>query len=249
MSGFRVQFRCPAIVGLCQNARRMAELYLKQLLMGRDVAKGQFAAKQMQNFVYLVGDRDTGECIVIDPAWDVPGILAVAQADGMRVTGALATHYHPDHVGGTIFGIGIEGLPKLLELNPCKVHLHKLEADGVRMVTGVSKTDLEAHDSGDKIRAGEVEIELLHTPGHTPGSCCFRVGKALLAGDTLFLQGCGRVDLPGGDPEEMRRTLSQRLSTIPGDVVLYPGHAYGGESAPFAQVRQMNRQLGPAQVE
>ena len=222
----------------------MAELYLKQLLMGRDVAKSQFAAKQMQNFVYLVGDRERGECVVIDPAWDVPGILAVAAADGMRVSGALATHYHPDHVGGTIFGIGIQGLSKLLELNPCKVHLHKLEADGVRMVTGVSKSDLEPHDSGDKIAVGDVEIELLHTPGHTPGSSCFRVANALLAGDTLFLQGCGRVDLPGGDAEEMRRTLTQRLATIPGDVVLYPGHAYGGESAPFEAVRRSNPSLG-----
>lgn len=224
----------------------MGELYIKQLLMGRDVAKGQFAAKQMQNFVYLVGDRSTRECVIIDPAWDIPGILSVAEAAGFRVIGALATHYHPDHVGGTIFGIGIEGLSKLLELNPCPVHVHTLEAHGVAAVTGLSKSDFKAHDSGDKIPVGEIEIELLHTPGHTPGSSCFRVGSALLAGDTLFLQGCGRVDLPGGDPDEMRRTLTQRLATIAGDVVLYPGHAYGGESAPFEEVRRINPYLGPA---
>jgi glyoxylase-like metal-dependent hydrolase (beta-lactamase superfamily II) len=226
----------------------MAELYLRQLLMGRDVAKGQFAAKQMQNFVYLVGDKDAGECLVIDPAWDVRGIVEAAQADGMRVVGALATHYHPDHVGGSIFGFSIEGLPRLLAVNPCPIHVHRAEAEGVMTVTGVEKKDLVSHDSGDKIRAGAVEVELLHTPGHTPGSCCFRVKEALLAGDTLFLQGCGRVDLPGGDADEMRRSLTQRLASIADDVVLYPGHAYGGEHAPMGVVRRTNpylRQLAP----
>lgn len=218
----------------------MGTLYLKQLLMGRDVARGHAAATQMQNFVYLVGDREAGECLVIDPAWDVQGIVDYASNDGMRVTGALATHYHPDHVGGSMFGLDIEGLHTLVGINPCPVHVHKLEADGVSMVTGLSKTDLCGHDSGDRIQVGDVEVELLHTPGHTPGSCCFRVKQALLAGDTLFLQGCGRVDLPGGDPEEMERTLTQRLSTIPGDTVLYPGHAYGGEHAPMEDVRRQN---------
>ncbi|MEB2311254.1 MAG: MBL fold metallo-hydrolase [Sorangiineae bacterium] len=221
----------------------MAELYLRQLLMGRDVAKGQRAAKMMQNFVYLVGDRDAGECVVIDPAWDVAGILEIARGDDMKLVGALATHYHPDHVGGSIFGLDIEGLAFLLGENPCKVHAHKLETAGIRQVTGLSPSDFVEHDSGDRIRVGGVEVELLHTPGHTPGSSCYRVKDALLAGDTLFLQGCGRVDLPGGDPDEMRRTLTQRLSTIPGDTILYPGHAYGGEHAPMAEVRRTNPYL------
>jgi hydroxyacylglutathione hydrolase len=221
----------------------MAELYLKQLLLGRDIGRDDLIAAQMQNFVYLVGDRDAGECVAIDPAWDVQGIVDVARTDGMRLVGALATHYHPDHVGGSIFGMSIEGLPRLLELNPCKIHVHALEADGVRKVTGVSKSDLVEHRSGDRVAVGSVEIELLHTPGHTPGSSCFRVAKALLAGDTLFLQGCGRVDLPGGDPEEMRLTLTQRLATLPGDIVLYPGHAYGGEHAPLDDVRRLNPTL------
>jgi glyoxylase-like metal-dependent hydrolase (beta-lactamase superfamily II) len=221
----------------------MAQLYLKQLLVGRDVAKGHVAGTQMQNFVYLVGDRDAGECLVIDPAWDVAGIIEVAAADDMRVTGALATHYHPDHVGGGMFGIEVEGLSKLMELSPCKVHAHREEVDGIAFVTGLSSSDLVAHHSGDRIAAGEIEIELLHTPGHTPGSSCFRVKDALLAGDTLFLQGCGRVDLPGGDAEEMQRTLSQRLSKLPAETVLYPGHAYGGESAPMDVVRRTNPSL------
>jgi hydroxyacylglutathione hydrolase len=218
----------------------MADFYLKQLLVGREIGKHSIVGRQMQNFVYLVGDRDAGECVVIDPAWDIESVLDLANADQMRITGALCTHYHPDHVGGRLFGFGIAGISDLLEVAPCKVHAHRLEGDGIRKVTGISESDLVRHDSGDKLAVGGIEIEWLHTPGHTPGSSCFRVRDALLAGDTLFLQGCGRVDLPGGDPEEMRRTLSQRLSTLPDSMLLYPGHAYGGERAPLSDVRRTN---------
>jgi glyoxylase-like metal-dependent hydrolase (beta-lactamase superfamily II) len=218
----------------------MANLYLRQLLVGRDIGEDNPVGEQMQNFVYLVGDRDTNECVVIDPAWDVAGIVAAAEADGMRVTGALATHYHPDHVGGSMFGFEVEGLSGLIAVNPCKVHAHRAEVEGIRKVTGLSASDVEGHDGGDKISVGGVDVELLHTPGHTPGSSCFRVKDALLSGDTLFLQGCGRVDLPGGDAEEMRRSLEQRLSKIEDEVILYPGHAYGGEHATLAIVRKTN---------
>ncbi|HWL85305.1 MAG TPA: MBL fold metallo-hydrolase [Polyangiaceae bacterium] len=214
--------------------------YLRQLLVGRDIGRGNVAGTQMQNFVYLVGDRQKGVCLVVDPAWDIDGIAACAGEDGVKITGALVTHYHPDHVGGSLFGHGIEGLPRLLEVAPCPVHVHKLEADGVRKVTSLSVTDLVSHEGNDRVQVGDIEVELLHTPGHTPGSQCFRVGDALVSGDTLFLQGCGRVDLPGGDPEEMRRTLQQRLARLPDEIVLYPGHAYGGEHAPLSTVRQLN---------
>jgi glyoxylase-like metal-dependent hydrolase (beta-lactamase superfamily II) len=223
----------------------VGSFYLKQLLVGREVGKRSVVGRQMQNFVYLVGDRDSRECVAVDPAWDVEGVLDAARDDEMRVTGALCTHYHPDHVGGRLFGFGIEGLAELLEKNPCKLHVHRLEGDGIRRVTGVSESDLSRHDSGDKLRVGEIEIEWLHTPGHTPGSSCFRVKDALIAGDTLFLQGCGRVDLPGGDREEMRRTLTERLASLPDTIVLYPGHAYGGEHAPLSEVRRINPAFPP----
>lgn len=219
------------------------KLYLRQLLAGRDFATGDMVATQMQNFAYLVGDRETRECLVVDPAWDVRGLIAAAEADDMKIVGALVTHYHPDHCGGSMMGFDVEGLPTLLELNPCKSHVHRKEADGVRMVTGVSKGDLVEHDSGDVVKVGDVELKLLHTPGHTPGSQCFRLRTALIAGDTLFLQGCGRVDLPGGDPDEMYETLTKRLADLPNDTVLLPGHAYGGEQAPMSEVRRTNPYL------
>ncbi len=221
----------------------MADLYFKQLLAGRDFGLGDPVAAQMQNFVYLIGDRDSGECVVVDPAWAVDDLVDLVEAEGMKLTGALATHYHPDHVGGTMYGLTVEGLPRLMERSPCKVHAHKLEVSGIRQVTGLDESDFVKHDSGDTVKVGDIEIDLLHTPGHTPGSLCFRLKSAIVAGDTLFLQGCGRVDLPGGDPEEMYYTLTQRLSTLPADTVLYPGHAYGGESADMGTVRATNQYL------
>jgi glyoxylase-like metal-dependent hydrolase (beta-lactamase superfamily II) len=108
----------------------------------------------------------------------------------------------------------------------------------------VSDGDLHLHDSGDRVLAGDVEVECLHTPGHTAGSQCFRCKNALIAGDTLFLQGCGRLDLPGSDVDEMWRTLTQRLATLSGDTVLYPGHDYGSKpSASMDEVRATNPSL------
>jgi hydroxyacylglutathione hydrolase len=227
----------------------MADLFFKQLLAGRDFGKGDPVATQMQNFVYLIGDRDAGECVVVDPAWAVDDLVDLVEAEDMKLVGALATHYHPDHVGGTMYGLTVEGLPRLMERAPCKVHAHKLEVDGIRKVTGLDVSDFVAHDSGDKVKVGDIEIDLLHTPGHTPGSMCFRLKSSIVAGDTLFLQGCGRVDLPGGDPEEMYYTLTQRLSTLPADTVLYPGHAYGGEYADMGTVRRTNQYLSVPNLE
>lgn len=218
-------------------------LYFRQLLAGRDFGVGHPVAGQMQNFAYLIGDRVSRECLIVDPAWAVGDLVNVARRDDMKVTGALVTHYHPDHIGGSMFGLEVEGLRELMADNPCRVHVHEAEAHGVKAMTGLEDSDLEKHSSGDKVRVGDIEVELLHTPGHTPGSMCFRLQSALVAGDTLFLQGCGRVDLPGGDTDEMYRTLTQRLSTLPADTILYPGHAYGGESADMNTVRKTNPYL------
>jgi glyoxylase-like metal-dependent hydrolase (beta-lactamase superfamily II) len=219
-------------------------LYFRQLLAGRDFAVVNPIAGQMVNFVYLVGDTTTRKAVIVDPAWDVRTLLDVAEADGMDVVGALATHYHPDHIGGDLFGHHIEGLSKLLELRGLKVHAHADEAEGVKLMTGVSATDLVLHESGDRLNLGEVEIEFIHTPGHTPGSQCFMVRNRLVSGDTLFVEGCGRVDLPGSDPEEMYRSLTERLARLADDVVLYPGHDYADRpTSTFGEERRSNYYL------
>lgn len=205
--------------------------YFRQLLSGRDFAVGDPMAAQMVNFVYAIGDRETGEAVLVDPAYDVDDLVDVLEADGMRCTGVLATHYHPDHVGGSMMGMKLEGVADLLERVDVPVHVQAAEAEFVQKVTGLADGALVQHRSGDTVAVGAVEIELIHTPGHTPGSQCFLVDGRLVAGDTLFLDGCGRTDLPGADPAEMYESLTQRLSRVPDDAVLYPGHKYSIESS------------------
>src|SRR5262245_15651029 len=146
----------------------------------------------MANFAYLVGSRSTREALVVDPAWSVDALLDRAAADGMRVVGALVTHYHQDHVGGRIFGFDIEGVARLLERAPVPIHVNEHEAEGTCRVTGASASDLVRHAAGDAIELGPLRVRLLHTPGHTPGSQCFLVEQPgapgrLVSGDTLFL--------------------------------------------------------------
>ena len=204
-----------------------APLYFRQLLAGQQVAVAHPVAGQMRNFMYLIGDPATHEAVVVDPAWDVGGLLAIAEQDDYRVTGALVTHYHQDHVGGSMFGMQIEGLAALLERGGVPIYVNKHEAEGLKRVTGVSDSDLRRVDDGDTARLGEREIRFLHTPGHTPGSQCFLVEGMLVAGDTLFVNGCGRVDLPGSDPDAMYHSLTGKLAKLPPETILYPGHHYG----------------------
>ena len=202
------------------------QFYFRQLLSGRDLGEDNQLARQMANFMYLIGDRKTGEAVVVDPAYDPQGLVDLVEADGMKLTGVLATHYHPDHVGGDMMGYSISGVADLLAITSIPIHVQSEEADLVRKVTGVSENDLVTHSSGDKVSVGSIDIELIHTPGHTPGSQCFFVDNRLVAGDTLFLDGCGRTDLPGGNPREMYESLTQRLSKIPDTATLFPGHLY-----------------------
>lgn len=199
---------------------------------------------QMANLAYLVGSRSAREAFVVDPAWDVDRLLDVAEADGVRVVGALVTHYHPDHIGGELFGFRIQGLARLLERNPVPVHVHADEAEGVRRVTGADPSDLVSHSGGDALTLGGVRVRLLHTPGHTPGSQCFLVEETgqpgcLVSGDTLFLGSCGRVDLPGSDPEAMYRSLNGTLKQLPNETLLYPGHLYS--AAPSSTLGEQKR--------
>jgi len=211
----------------------MSDLYFAQLPVG-----------PMANLAYLVGSRSAREALVVDPAWDVDALLDRAETDGVRVVGALVTHYHPDHVGGALFGHEIEGVARLLERCPVPIHANTVEAEGVRRVTGASASDLVAHESGDVIEVGEVRIRLIHTPGHTPGSQCFLVEAGagpghLVSGDTLFLGSCGRVDLPGSDPEAMYHSLHDKLGRLPDETLLFPGHLYSSE--PSSSIGEQKR--------
>src|SRR5262249_1208369 len=157
-------------------------MYMKQMELG-----------PMQNFVYLIGDPETRECIVIDPAWEIQQILDTVAADGMHLTGVLVTHTHQDHVGGHLFGFDIPGIEELAEHAPARVYVHKAEREFLR---GFG-TDLVKVEGGETVQVGRLPLTFIHTPGHTPGSQCFLVDGRLVSGDTLFIRSCGRTDLPG----------------------------------------------------
>jgi glyoxylase-like metal-dependent hydrolase (beta-lactamase superfamily II) len=225
-------------------AERTSDLYFRQIAVG-----------EMANLAYLIGSRATREAVAVDPAWNVDALLDQAERDGMRVTGALVTHYHQDHVGGSIFGMEIEGLGRLLERSPVPIHVHEVEALGVRRVTGVAESDLVRHASGDALALGGVHVRFLHTPGHTPGSQCFLVEApglpgALVSGDTLFLGSCGRVDLPGGDPRALHESLHAKLAKLPDETLLYPGHLYAADpSSTLGEQKRSNPYLRVARLD
>jgi glyoxylase-like metal-dependent hydrolase (beta-lactamase superfamily II) len=167
----------------------------------------------MENFVYLIHDHATGRAAVVDPAWDVPEVLALAERHGMHITDILLTHSHQDH---------INGIGAVLEHGDARLHLMKAEAQFWGKGTALPAL----HHGGDVIELGATEIRALHTPGHTPGSACYQVGNELITGDTLFVFGCGRCDLRGGDPEQMYGTLRNMIEQLPADTVIHPGHNY-----------------------
>jgi len=215
-------------------------LYFRQLLSGRDFAQGDGIAAQMRNFAYLIGDRQTGDCVVVDPAYAAGELVDALEADGLHLSGVLVTHHHPDHVGGSMMGFELKGLAELLERVSVPVHVNSQEAQFVSRITGIPMSDLTSHEHGDKVSVGAIDIELLHTPGHTPGSQCFLLDGRLVAGDTLFLEGCGRTDFPGGDSDEIFRSL-QKIAQLPGDPTVFPGHWYSLEpSASLSEVKRFN---------
>ena len=187
-------------------------LYFKQIEIG-----------PMQNYVYLIGSTETRKVAVVDAAWEIDTILKIAAQDDVEITHAFVTHTHPDHVGGHFSGIEIPGVNELLSKCKLKVVVHKAEADALK---GLAPSDIIKAESGDKIDVGGVEIQLLHTPGHTPGSQCFLVDGRVISGDTMFIDACGRVDFPGGNAEQMYYSLTQKLMALPDDTILFPGHNY-----------------------
>lgn len=183
-------------------------LYIRQLELG-----------PMKNFVYLLGRTDRPETAVVDPAWDVPAILAAARQDGRTLTHALLTHRHFDHTHGVV---------DLLEAAPVQIFAHEDDAD--HLACDVPTSEIRRVASGDVVEVGGLGVRCIHTPGHTPGSQSFLLESekpALFSGDTLFVDACGRCDLEGGDPHQMYDSLSRVLGALPGSTRLFPGHDYG----------------------
>jgi glyoxylase-like metal-dependent hydrolase (beta-lactamase superfamily II) len=214
------------------------DLFLEQIPLG-----------PMENFVYMIGSKSTREVALVDPAWDIDFLLNHIDQQDLKLASILVTHYHPDHIGGGMGGHSIEGIADVLAKKPVKIFVNKYEADGVKKVTGVSDSDISIVESGDHLKIGLNDIEFLHTPGHTPGSQCFKINDNLISGDTLFIHGCGRVDLPGPDSEDMYHSL-QKLAELPDDTILYPGHHYSPEEfQTMGKTKEQNMHLKVPDIE
>lgn len=179
----------------------------------------QFELGPWDNFIYFIGDRPSRKVAVVDPAWHAPTILAEAERLDVEIAAILCTHSHLDHINA------IEALLTKLDV-PVHMLASELEFSDFRC------ENLHASSPGDVVRVGEhLDITMLHTPGHTPGSCCYRLRDAgrdrVVTGDTLFVNGCGRCDFVGGDPELMFSTLRKLVTELPSETVMYPGHNYG----------------------
>lgn len=170
----------------------------------------------MENFIYVITDHASGRAAVVDPAWEVPEILALAEQRGIKISDILLTHSHHDH---------INGVEQVLQQFDSQLHLLKPEAE----FWGKHLELPTLHHGGDRIELGDTEIQVLHTPGHTPGSACYHIQDHLITGDTMFVWGCGRCDLSGGDPEQMYDTL-RKLASLPGNTMTLPGHNYADQT-------------------
>lgn len=167
----------------------------------------------MDNYVYLVANSLTDEAFVIDPAWDVDLIRDTAKENNWLIKGALITHGHPDHTNG---------IEELLNTHDIPVYVSQHEASFYKPIG----ENIEEVDRNFALELGDLKIDFVHTPGHTPGSQCFMCEGNLISGDTLFLDGCGRCDMPGGDAEIMYDTIANTLLKMPNSTVIYPGHNY-----------------------
>lgn len=184
----------------------------------------QYELGTMRNFIYLILDPVTKEAAIVDPQKDLRPIEDL-KANGFKLKSILLTHSHHDHVAG---------VPALVAEYPdLPVFVH--EADTFRL-KNVPSRNLRLVADGEKFRVGEIEVEALHSPGHSPGEICYRVSRDgkrpayLLTGDTLFIRDCGRTDFPESDNDAMYATL-QRLKALPDDLVVLPGHHYAAETA------------------
>ncbi|MFP3870414.1 MAG: MBL fold metallo-hydrolase, partial [Syntrophobacteria bacterium] len=199
------------------------------------VQVGNFAV-----FAYIVGCQETGEGIIIDPAAEVGRLVDVAQTKGIaRIKYIVNTHCHADHTGGN---------RELKERTNAQIVIHKDDAERLANPSAFilqifqceasPPADITVGD-GDRIEFGHRFLTVIHTPGHTPGGMALYADGVLFTGDTLFVEGIGRTDLPGGFLPQLLHSIKTRLFTLPDETVVLPGHNYG--SSPQSTIGQEKR--------
>jgi glyoxylase-like metal-dependent hydrolase (beta-lactamase superfamily II) len=178
------------------------KLLLKQIQLG-----------PMGNNIYIVGDLEKKEALVVDPAWDIDVIRQIESDTKIALKGVYCTHCHPDHTNG---------IGELLRTHNIPVYVSEKEAF---FYAGI-KENLKILHEDNTNKIGDMKIKILHTPGHSPGSLCFLIDNFLISGDTLFIDGCGRCDLPGSDVQEMYNSIYNKIMKLPDNTIVLPGHKY-----------------------
>ncbi len=193
---------------------------------------------------YIVGCSKTNECAVVDPGGDEDKILQEVKDAGLTITAIIATHGHPDHVCGNRI---------LKEASGAEIIMHEADEEFFakpEVISYFSMLGLEASPpadrtvkDGDVIRVGEEELQVIHTPGHTPGGICLYCAPDLITGDSLFVGGIGRTDFPGGSYDELISGIKSKLLVLPGETSVWPGHGYGGSRSTIAKEARSNPYL------
>jgi len=188
----------------------------------------QIQVGQMANFTYLVIDEEEKEIAIIDPSWDLDKIFEIIKRNSYSVKFIINTHTHFDHVLGN---------EQVLAITNCQIVQHENSMD---------RHDIAVKD-GDRIRVGNIVIDILHTPGHSKDSICLIVdSKIIFTGDTLFVGNCGRIDLPGGNVNEMYDSLLRRIIKLNDELIVYPGHNYGMKTvSTIGEEKNTNYVLAP----
>ncbi len=194
---------------------------------------------------YVVGDGETKEAIVIDPGGDAQELAAALAEQSLRVTAIVATHAHFDHLIAAEHLRELTGAPFLLH-DADRPLLDWYQESGL-LFLGIElppppEVDTPAVE-GDRLRAGSVELQIVHTPGHSPGSISLFGDEVMFSGDTLFAQGVGRVDLPGGDGRALVNAITEKIFTLPDETPVYPGH---GPATTVAREKRANPFVGEA---
>lgn len=194
-----------------------SKLILEQHLLG-----------PMNNFIYFVGDQKTHKISIIDPGWQAETIIQLIDSKDYHPESILITHSHYDH---------INEVDQILKKYDIPVYIHQSELE---FNSNLSSNYL-ATQHMDKLFIGNIEIQILHTPGHTPGSQCFLTNNHLISGDTVFIDSCGRCDMPGGNASDMFHSI-QKLSKLSNQTIFHPGHHYHHKmkQAPLTEVKQLN---------
>jgi len=195
----------------------------------------QYEVGSFEIFCYLVGDEKLGEGLFIDPADEAELLLSEAASYGIKIKYIVNTHSHVDHVMGNA---------EMVQRTHAQIMIHEEDAPNLAQkpsyllemfrATPSPPADLLLRD-GDLIRVGQVELRVLHTPGHSPGGICLAMEGMIFTGDTLFVGAVGRTDLPGSSWEDLERSVREKIYALPGETVVYPGHNYG--STPTSTIR------------